>query len=78
MKKTKEVIEVKIDEFIPYQLCPMCKGHKSIWLELDWRNQTTNISPHYENCGICFGAGIIPMHKIETQMSSGPRITKTG
>lgn len=51
------------DSYVPYQLCPMCHGQKTVskppHLAGDV-NQWTSSGVQF-SCGICTGAGIIPM-----------------
>jgi hypothetical protein len=50
-------------KYIPYQKCPVCEGNKKVWInQFDpWNTNSGTIG--WQTCGICGGAGIIPMYR---------------
>ena len=57
---------MKKSRIIPYQKCPVCEGTKRVWIsQYDPDNSASIIG--WQICGVCGGAGIIPMHYIFTE-----------
>lgn len=59
MKKKK----IKKLKWIPYQLCPKCNGEGNMFVSNI--HPSTLLSAGWQNCDVCYGQKIIPMHEIK-------------
>lgn len=53
----KKIVQDRMKDFVPYQLCPKCDGEGYLSVGIFSANGETE----KETCGVCLGKKIIPM-----------------
>jgi hypothetical protein len=62
--KMARKIEIVLDGYVPWQVCPICKGMGKVPDVLAEWGAVNGIYYGEKTCGVCMGAKIIPMCKI--------------